>query len=415
MILIKLLRLRLLNLNRKEENRKLKKYAVIAIITAVSLGIFAFLCGCSEKEPSEYTPTSSTTKPIQPAETLTPNPPVSASPTKAPNNIPKKSPVEYTEKMLEINGRQNHVFLLAIDVGNPDISVVPYLAFDRIFGFEYLQSMTEATGAMAAVNAGFFFEYGRPSGLVVNNGEIISGGTDKFYSLIIKENDIRFEIVKTIVNLNINGQIIQIESYNKSPGVSKTAIFSSAYGATDRLGYYRRIIVIENDVVTEYKKVESAVDIPKDGYVIMLPVDFAFENDPMGAKCTVAFTPSYSVGTMAYECTSLLVKDGESLASDTMPWVRNLDHYDPRTCLGIMQDGRLGFVVIDGRGDNYSSGTTGRETADLMLELGFTDAVMLDGGGSSQMIYEGITVNRPSSGPDGRPIAGGFMIILDND
>ncbi|MCK5757606.1 MAG: phosphodiester glycosidase family protein [Clostridiales bacterium] len=402
-------------MNRKEENRKLDKYAVIAIIMAVSLGVSAFLCGCANKESSEFTPTPSATKPIQPTKTLVPSQPASESPTKAPDNPPEKSPVEYNEKILKINGRQNHVFLLTIDIRDYDISVVPYLAFDRIFGFEYLQSMTEATGALAGVNAGFFFEYGLPSGLVVNNGEIISGGTGKFYSLIIDENGAWFEIVKTTVNLNINGQEIQLESYNKSPGDSKTAVFSSAYGKTDRLGYFRRAMVIENDVITEYKKVESAVDIPKDGYVVMLPADFAFETDPMGANCTVEFTPSYSDSTMAYECASLLVKEGESLAGDTMPWVGNLNHYDPRTCVGIMQDGRLGFVVIDGRRENYSSGITGRETADLMIELGFIDAAMLDGGGSSQMIYDGITMNSPSSGPNGRPIAGGFMIILDND
>ena len=79
--------------------------------------------------------------------------------------------------------------------------------------------------------------------------------------------------------------------------------------------------------------------------------------------------------------------------------------------MGITNDGRLGFVVIDGRQNDYSSGTTGRETADVLIDLGFTDAVMLDGGGSSQMIIDGRTVNSPSSGPEGRPIAGGFMII----
>ncbi|MCD6323142.1 MAG: phosphodiester glycosidase family protein [Clostridiales bacterium] len=402
-------------MNRKEENRKLKKYAVIAIIMAVSLGISAFLCGCADRESSEYMPTPSATKPIQPTKTLVPSQLTSKSIAKEPENPPKKSPVEYSEKILEINGRLNHVFLLTIDIRDPDISVVPYLAFNRIFGFEYLQNMAEATGALAAVNAGFFFEYGLPSGLVVNSGEIISGGTGKFYSLIIDDSGPRFEIVKTQIKLNVNGQEIQLESYNKSPVGSKTAVFSSAYGTTDRLGYFRRAMVIENDVITEYKKVESAVDIPKDGYVVILPANFAFEANPIGANCTVEFNPSYSNSTMAYECASLLVKDGESLAGDTMPWVGNLNQYDPRTCVGIMQDGRLGFVVIDGRKENYSSGTTGRETADLMIELGFNDAAMLDGGGSSQMIYDGATTNSPSSGPDGRPIAGGFMIILNDD
>lgn len=405
----------MLNLNKKRENRKIKKYAVIAIIAAVSLGVSAFLCGCSAKKTSEQTPEPTGNKSFEPSATIFPSQPATEIPVKETEVPLKKSPVEYYEKVLEINGRQNHIFMLIVDIKDPDISVVPYLAFNRIFGFEYLLSMAEATGAMSAVNAGFFFEYGLPSGLVVNNGEIISAGTGKFYSLIIDEAGARFEIVKTTISLSVNNQEIMLESFNKSPGGSKTAIFSSVYGETDRLGYFRRAMVIEDNVVTQYKKVESAVDIPSDGYVVMLPADFEIESDPLGANCAVKFTPSYNETTMAYECTSLLVKDGESLAGDTMPWVGNLNHYDPRTCVGILEDSRLGFVVIDGRKEDYSSGTTGRETADIMIELGFIDAVMLDGGGSSQMIYDGKTVNSPSSGPDGRPIAGGFMIIMNNE
>jgi len=405
----------LLNLNKKKENRKLKRQAIIAIITAVSLGISAFLCGCANKNTSTNTPISSNIPTSEPIKTALPSPKISINPSLEPVIISQKSPIEFDEKIIEVNGRQNHVFILAVDLNNSNVTVLPHLAFDRIFGFEYLQSMTEATGAIAAVNAGFFFEYGLPSGLVVNSGEIISNGTGKFYSLIIDEKGAHFEIVKTEVSLFVCGQKIELESYNKSPGDSKTAIFSSAYGETDRLGYFRRAMVIEDGVVTEYKKVESAVDIPKDGYVVMLSADYKIDKNPIGEECTIDFSPSYDESTMAYECTTMLLKDGESLAGDIMPWVGNLNHYDPRTCVGILKDGRLGFVVIDGRQENYSSGTTGRETADLMIELGFTDAVMLDGGGSSQMIYDGRTVNSPSSGPDGRPIAGGFMIIYNND
>ena len=131
---------------------------------------------------------------IQPTKTLVPSQLTSKSIAKEPENPPKKSPVEYSEKILEINGRLNHVFLLNIDIRDPDISVVPYLAFNRIFGFEYLQNMAEATGALAAVNAGFFFEYGLPSGLVVNSGEINDNDRKRYHKensefLIVTDED----------------------------------------------------------------------------------------------------------------------------------------------------------------------------------------------------------------------------------
>ncbi len=395
-------------MNRKRENRFFHKNRTIAVILAVSLGVSAFLCACSDKKTIETTPEPTLVSGEQPSGSPTPQ--VSEIPTDRPEIPVNKSSVQYEKKVFEVNGRQNHVHILTVDLSDSDITVMPHLAFDRIFGFEYLQDMAENTGALAAVNAGFFFEYGRPSGLFVKDSEIISAGTGKFYSLIIDNSSAKFDIVKTDIKLQLNNISIEIESFNKPPGTSTTALFSDAYGSTDRLGSLRKVLIIENDAVREYRTAESAVEIPENGYVIMLPHDYAFESNPEGSKALIEFEPYFSEGAIAYECASMLVEDGVSLAGDTMPWVGNLNHYDPRTCVGIFKDGKLGFVVIDGRTED-STGTTGRETADILIDLGFADAVMLDGGGSSQMIYQGETVNTPSSGPNGRPIAGGFMII----
>jgi len=237
-------------LNRKKENRLINRKAVIAIITAVSLGISAFLCGCADRTTDSGTPSPANSTTIQPTPSATPSIEPSAEPTPDPGQQSEEASVEYEEKVLEINGRQNHVFILRVDISDPGVSVIPYLAFDRIFGFEYLQGMAEATNAAAAVNAGFFFEYGLPSGLVVNNGETVSAGTGKFYSLIIEDGFARFEIVKTEVTLEINGRSIDIESFNQSPGNSATAVFSDYYGETDRMGYLRKVIIIENVIVS---------------------------------------------------------------------------------------------------------------------------------------------------------------------
>lgn len=400
-------------MNKNAESKKQIKQISIAIITAVSLGISAFLCGCSEKQESSAS--------AHPTGTDTPVPVMTSAPTASPVPVPAEpsdtpapgNPIEFEEKILKINGRMNHVFILKVDIADSDTRIIPYLSFDRIFGFENLQSMAEATGAYAAVNAGFFFEYGRPSGLVVQNGEIISSGSGKFYSLIIENGSARFEIVKTVVTLNIGDIEINIDAYNQSPDGRLSAVFSREYGMTDRLGYYRRILTIENGVVTSSYRAESPVDIPDDGFVVMLDAQYSFLEDPVGKKAEINFEPSFSESAVAYECATMLVENGISMAEDTMPWVGNLNQYDPRTCAGILEDGRVGFVVIDGRQKDYSSGVTGRETADILIDLGFTDAYMLDGGGSSQMIIDGRTVNSPSSGPEGRPIAGGFMIIVD--
>jgi len=78
----------------------------------------------------------------------------------------------------------------------------------------------------------------------------------------------------------------------------------------------------------------------------------------------------------------------------------------PRSAIGADRTGRhVWFVVVDGRRPGYSEGMTEAELGGLLKEFGASDAVNLDGGGSSILIYRadehGLKVmNRPS---DGRP------------
>jgi hypothetical protein len=66
----------------------------------------------------------------------------------------------------------------------------------------------------------------------------------------------------------------------------------------------------------------------------------------------------------------------------------------PRTAVGIRDGGKtLVLVVIDGRKKDVAIGMSLKETADIMLKYGCTDAVNLDGGGSSVL-----AIRDPKSG-----------------
>ncbi|MBO4570346.1 MAG: phosphodiester glycosidase family protein [Bacteroidales bacterium] len=66
----------------------------------------------------------------------------------------------------------------------------------------------------------------------------------------------------------------------------------------------------------------------------------------------------------------------------------------PRTAVGIKADGTKVFVVVDGR-TSKSQGVTMEDIQKIMLWLGCTDALNLDGGGSSAMVVKGVIVNHP--------------------
>ncbi len=76
----------------------------------------------------------------------------------------------------------------------------------------------------------------------------------------------------------------------------------------------------------------------------------------------------------------------------------------PRSAVGVRADGTAVFYTIDGRSSSHSVGASLTQVARRLIELGCTEAVCLDGGGSTTL---GITppssgamgvVNRPSEG-----------------
>jgi len=80
----------------------------------------------------------------------------------------------------------------------------------------------------------------------------------------------------------------------------------------------------------------------------------------------------------------------------------------PRCALGL-NDEELFAVCCDGRRTGVDAGMDLGELARLLVSLGATDAINLDGGGSATLVHRGHLLNRPYSsvdqpGPESRPI-----------
>lgn len=82
---------------------------------------------------------------------------------------------------------------------------------------------------------------------------------------------------------------------------------------------------------------------------------------------------------------TLLLKNGEQLdqSGNTMPVAK----MEPRTVIGVSQDGKeVYLMVVDGRNFYYSNGADLLDLMNLMSACGASDALNLDGGGSSTFI-----------------------------
>lgn len=75
---------------------------------------------------------------------------------------------------------------------------------------------------------------------------------------------------------------------------------------------------------------------------------------------------------------------------------------EPRTAIG--QIGPLHYVIIvaDGRQSGYSKGMTLDELQQLFIRCGAQTAMNLDGGGSTEMWFDGAVINQPSEGKERR-------------
>jgi exopolysaccharide biosynthesis protein len=82
----------------------------------------------------------------------------------------------------------------------------------------------------------------------------------------------------------------------------------------------------------------------------------------------------------------------------------------PRTAVGQKADGTVIFIVIDGR-QTHSVGATLKEVQDLFLQDGVINAGFLDGGASSEMVYNDELVTKPSSRYGERRLPSAFLVF----
>ena len=324
----------------------------------------------------------------------------------------KKSPLEHNQIIREINGLRQVINLLEVDIAEGRAVIKPELSFGLIYGFEKQSAIFERTGAAASINGGFFYEYGEPSGMVMKDGILYTKPTGKFPVFISTGNTARFEEINMELEIRVEDKKITVDDINVRGKKGMTIIYTPHYGTTNRSVLRSLTYIIRKGKVEKAVETREAVKIPEDGMLLTYYYPY-HENRPFpdkGESVSFSYNPDFPEDTQAYECGSWLVKDGEILIGAKDPWVGVMTNHDPRTAIGIKNDGKIVLLTVDGRQTGYSSGFTGRELAEFLLECGITHAAMLDGGATTQMIYKGEIVNKPSYRGLERKIAGALVV-----
>ncbi|NLL93974.1 MAG: phosphodiester glycosidase family protein [Clostridiales bacterium] len=82
---------------------------------------------------------------------------------------------------------------------------------------------------------------------------------------------------------------------------------------------------------------------------------------------------------------------------------------NPRTAIGQTADGSVLLLVVDGR-QAESIGATFKDMTYIMMEYGAVNASCMDGGTSTQMVYEGEVINKPYSPTGPRRCPTSFIV-----
>lgn len=339
--------------------------------------------------------------------------------TKAEDTGEKTPPVLYRHISTQMGGKKQEINLLEVDLRKNRAVLKPVLSYDSVFGFEKLSLMVERSKAYAAINAGFFYEFGNPSGMVAIDGRLVTLPTGKYPVLMITGGKAELREQEIKLFLDHNNVKTPLDGMNTLGDSRKAVVYTRDFGTDNRAKTDNLTIVVEDDTAVEVLKSSAKTDIPKSGYVITFYGAFDAHSSPVniqaGDKLSISINPEIGKDIQGYECGSWIVRDGKNIAGESDEWVGVLTNNDPRTAAGIKSNGNVLLVTVDGRQPGYSEGVTAKELGELLLEYGAVDAAMLDGGASTEMIVEGKIVNRPSFRGQERMLGGALIVkTIDN-
>ena len=125
-----------------------------------------------------------------------------------------------------------------------------------------------------------------------------------------------------------------------------------------------------------------------------------------GTSSVIAFTADHKLIATTASASALLEMGVEEAITFGPTFIHNgqnvytaqsdLNMLNPRTAVGMLEDGTLLLLVVDGRGPS-SWGAKYEDILQIFLDYGAVEAGNLDGGNSSVMMYNGKYVNYPVS------------------
>lgn len=335
--------------------------------------------------------------------------------------------IEYAEMSREIDKVPVKINLLRLDLTKVRLDVAH--ALDTAIGLEKTSSIASRYGAIAAINAGFFridrsiYEGDDVSTLMVD-GKLLSENSNNRIALFIEngKSATTADIGRFSPSLKLSARKLSlpVSGINRERKTDELIIFTPEFHLTTLTNPDGVEITVANGKITQILQGKGSSRIPADGFVVSASGKSreAVKSLKIGDKLAVESDPSSSenIGMKNVEDiisgVPQLIKDGKI----DITWQEEkssksfVETKHPRTAVAKLKNGKFLMLTVDGRSE--SSGGIGLQNlAELLLEFGATDAMNLDGGGSTTMFLDGKIVNKPSDKEGERKVGDAILVF----
>jgi hypothetical protein len=308
----------------------------------------------------------------------------------------------------------------------------PTLSNETIQGVERITSMQKRLSAgatMVGVNADFYADSGRPSGVMMRDGVVESPPYgDRSSTGVTPEGALDVRRVEFFGTWRGLGQRRTLNDLNQSPGTNGISLFTPSYGpatpvapgVTEAVVFPFPPTAANTDLtgpVVQVAGTSGGTPIPQGGAVLVgrgTAGQRLLEDAPVGTFLTLRliFRPEWTGVTNAVGGGPVLVRGGGPVFRAQEAFTSSqLAPRNPRTGVGQLADGQVLMVVTDGRRPGYSVGMTNFELAQTMVRLGAVTGSAFDGGGSSSLAFDGQLLNRPSDRGGERPVSNALQLM----
>ncbi|MGN1125525.1 MAG: phosphodiester glycosidase family protein [Candidatus Gastranaerophilaceae bacterium] len=281
---------------------------------------------------------------------------------------------------------------------NPNINISPELSSKRLASKSTITSIARKNNSIVAINGTYFKpQTGVPLGTLMINKKMYTGPIYNRVAMGIFDDGFDMARIELNAQLKTGKTSIKIDNINQPRMLSTYVIvYTPEWGAFAPASpkYGTQFSISSEGRITSVSS--QALPIPENGYVVVGPADIL--NKVIKTKHRIELDiktiPNWENVNHIISGGPYLVKNNEVFIDISEQKLNAIGGKNPRTAIGYTQDGNLILVAVDGR-EGASVGMTLRELAGFMKSIGCTNAMNLDGGGSTVMYVNGRVVNMP--------------------